>query len=95
MVYAPPSGAIVWFKSMLPNGGMGTNSAAPMLFKNLPVDPNRDLPPVSLLALNPGMLSYAPDSNGSISHLATELLKTIETLRLLGGRGGLSIVARR
>jgi tripartite-type tricarboxylate transporter receptor subunit TctC len=82
-------------------GTIGTNSVAPVLFKNLPVDPNRDLIPVSLLALNPsvlivnaslpvqslpeliayaranpGKLTYASAGNGSISHLATELLKT-------------------
>ena len=37
-------------------GTIGTNSVAPVLFKNLPVDPNRDLLPVSLLALNPSVL---------------------------------------
>ncbi len=82
-------------------GTIGTNSVAPVLFKNLPVDPVRDLAPVSLAALNPsvlivnaalpinslqdliayakanpGKLTYASAGNGSISHLATELLKT-------------------
>jgi tripartite-type tricarboxylate transporter receptor subunit TctC len=72
-----------------------------VLFKNLPVDPAKDLLPVSLLALNasvlivsaslpirtlpeliayakanPGKLTYASAGNGSISHLATELLKS-------------------
>lgn len=89
-------------------GTIGTNSVAPVLFKNLPVDPNRDLQPVSLLALNPsvlivhadlpiqslpdliayakahpGKLSYASAGNGSISHLATELLKTSAQIDLL------------
>ena len=89
-------------------GTIGTNSVAPVLFKNLPVDPNRDLLPVSLLALNPsvlivhadlpihslaeliayakanpGKLSYASAGNGSISHLATELLKTTAQIDML------------
>lgn len=89
-------------------GTIGTNSVAPVLFKNLPVDPNRDLLPVSLLALNPsvlivhadlpihtlpeliayakanpGKLSYASAGNGSISHLATELLKTSAQIDML------------
>ncbi|MEY4214113.1 MAG: hypothetical protein RL458_2339, partial [Pseudomonadota bacterium] len=34
-------------------GTIGTNSVAPLLFRNLPVDPVRDLQPVSILALNP------------------------------------------
>ena len=37
-------------------GTIGTNSVAPVLFKNLPVDPVKDLIPVSLLALNPSVL---------------------------------------
>lgn len=82
-------------------GTIGTNSVAPVLFKSLPVDPVKDLQPVSLAALNPsvlivnaalpinslpdliayakahpGKLSYASAGNGSISHLATELLKS-------------------
>ena len=89
-------------------GTIGTNSVAPVLFKNLPVDPVRDLLPVSLLALNPsvlivnanlpihtlgeliayakanpGKLSYASAGNGSISHLATELLKTTAQIDVL------------
>ncbi len=81
-------------------GTIGTNAVAPSLFKNLPVDPAKDLQPVSLLARNPsvlivnsslpiqtlpeliayakahpGRLTYASAGNGSISHLATELLK--------------------
>ncbi len=89
-------------------GTIGTNSVAPLLFKNLPVDPVRDLQPVSLLALNPsvlivnstlpiqsledliryakahpGKLSYASAGNGSISHLATELLKTSTQIDML------------
>lgn len=89
-------------------GTIGTNSVAPLLFKNLPVDPVRDLQPVSLLALNPsvlivnstlpiqsledliryakahpGKLSYASAGNGSISHLATELLKTSAQIDML------------
>lgn len=89
-------------------GTIGTNSVAPVLFKNLPVDPTRDLLPVSILALNPsvlivnaalpiqslqdliryakanpGKLSYASAGNGSISHLATELLKTTAQIDLL------------
>jgi len=89
-------------------GTIGTNSVAPVLFKNLPVDPTRDLLPVSVLALNPsvlivnaalpiqslqdliryakanpGKLSYASAGNGSISHLATELLKTTAQIDLL------------
>lgn len=89
-------------------GTIGTNSVAPVLFRNLPVDPNRDLLPVSILALNPsvlivntslpihslpdlirhakanpGKLSYASAGNGSISHLATELLKTTTQIDLL------------
>jgi len=89
-------------------GTIGTNSVAPVLFKNLPIDPNRDLLPVSLLALNPsvlivhaglpiqslpdliayakanpGRLSYASAGNGSISHLATELLKTTAQIDML------------
>ncbi|MBL0421795.1 tripartite tricarboxylate transporter substrate binding protein [Ramlibacter sp. AW1] len=82
-------------------GTIGTNAVAPVLFKNLPVDPAKDLAPVSLAALNPsvlvvhsslpvnslrdliayakanpGKLNYASAGNGSISHLATELLKS-------------------
>jgi tripartite-type tricarboxylate transporter receptor subunit TctC len=82
-------------------GTIGTNGVAPVLFKNLPVDPVKDLQAVSLVALNPsvlivnsslpirtlpeliayakanpGKLNYASAGNGSISHLATELLKT-------------------
>jgi tripartite-type tricarboxylate transporter receptor subunit TctC len=89
-------------------GTIGTNSVAPVLFKNLPVDAARDLLPVSVLALNPsvlivnaslpiqslqdliryakanpGKLSYASAGNGSISHLATELLKTTAQIDLL------------
>ena len=89
-------------------GTIGTNSVAPVLFKSLPVDPVRDLLPVSVLALNPsvlivnaalpiqslqdliryakanpGKLSYASAGNGSISHLATELLKTTAQIDLL------------
>ena len=89
-------------------GTIGTNSVAPVLFKNLPVDATRDLLPVSVLALNPsvlivnaalpiqslqdliryakanpGKLSYASAGNGSISHLATELLKTTAQIDLL------------
>jgi tripartite-type tricarboxylate transporter receptor subunit TctC len=89
-------------------GTIGTNSVAPVLFKNLPVDPVKDLLPVSLLALNPsvlivnaslpihnlseliayakanpGKLSYASAGNGSISHLASELLKTTAQIDLL------------
>ena len=89
-------------------GTSGTNSVAPLLFKNLPVDPVRDLQPVSILALNPsvlivnstlpiqsledliryakanpGKLSYASAGNGSISHLATELLKTSAQIDML------------
>jgi len=89
-------------------GTIGTNSVAPVLFKNLPVDPVKDLIPVSLLALNPsvlivnaalpiqtvseliayakanpGKLSYASAGNGSISHLATELLKTTAQIDIL------------
>ena len=89
-------------------GTIGTNSVAPVLFKNLPVDPVKDLVPVSLLALNPsvlivnaalpiqtvgeliayakanpGKLSYASAGNGSISHLATELLKTTAQIDIL------------
>ncbi|HEX2547702.1 MAG TPA: tripartite tricarboxylate transporter substrate binding protein [Ramlibacter sp.] len=37
-------------------GTIGTNGVAPVLFKNLPVDPARDLQAVSLLALNPSVL---------------------------------------
>ncbi len=82
-------------------GTIGTNAVAPALFKNLPVDPAKDLQPISLLArnpsvlvvsstlpittlseliayakANPGKLTYASAGNGSISHLASELLKT-------------------
>lgn len=82
-------------------GTIGTNAVAPSLFKNLPVDPAKDLQPVSLLARNPsvlivnsslpvrtlpeliahakahpGQLTYASAGNGSISHLAAELLKS-------------------
>ena len=89
-------------------GTIGTNSVAPLLFRNLPVDPVRDLQPVSILALNPsvlivnaalpiqsledliryakanpGKLSYASAGNGSISHLATELLKTSAQIDML------------
>jgi len=89
-------------------GTIGTNSVAPVLFKNLPVDPTKDLLPVSLLALNPsvlivnaalpihtlseliayaranpGKLSYASAGNGSISHLASELLKTTAQIDML------------
>jgi len=89
-------------------GTIGTNSVAPLLFRNLPVDPIRDLQPVSILALNPsvlivnaalpiqsledliryakahpGKLSYASAGNGSISHLATELLKTTAQIDML------------
>lgn len=89
-------------------GTIGTNSVAPVLFKNLPIDPVRDLIPVSILALNPsvlivnsslpiqsladliryakanpGKLSYASAGNGSISHLATELLKTSAQIDIL------------
>lgn len=89
-------------------GTIGTNSVAPVLFKNLPIDPVKDLQPVSLAALNPsvlivnaslpittlpeliayakanpGKLSYASAGNGSISHLATELLKTSAGIDLM------------
>lgn len=89
-------------------GTIGTNSVAPVLFRNLPVDPVRDLAPVSMLALNPsvlivnaalpirslsdligyakanpGKLTYASAGNGSISHLATELLKTTAQIDML------------
>jgi tripartite-type tricarboxylate transporter receptor subunit TctC len=105
-------------------GTIGTNSVAPVLFKNLPVDPNRDLLPVSLLALNPsvlivhaglpiqslpeliayakanpGKLSYASAGNGSISHLATELLKTTAQIDMLhvpykgGGAASVDLLA--
>src|SRR3954468_1358533 len=37
-------------------GTIGTNGVAPVLFKNLPVDPVKDLQPVSLAALNPSVL---------------------------------------
>lgn len=105
-------------------GTIGTNSVAPVLFKNLPVDPNRDLIPVSLLALNPsvlivhaglpiqslpeliayakanpGKLSYASAGNGSISHLATELLKTTAQIDMLhvpykgGGAASVDLLA--
>jgi tripartite-type tricarboxylate transporter receptor subunit TctC len=74
----------------------------------MPVDPSRDLLPVSILALNPsvlivnsalpihtlpeliayakanpGKLSYASAGNGSISHLAGELLKTSAQIDML------------
>ena len=89
-------------------GTIGTNGVAPALFKNLPIDPAKDLAPVSILALNPnvlivnsnlpinslaeliayakanpGKLSYASAGNGSISHLAGELLKTAAGIDLL------------
>ncbi len=89
-------------------GTIGTNSVAPLLFRNMPVDPVCDLQPVSILALNPsvlivnsalpiqslddliryakanpGKLSYASAGNGSISHLATELLKTSAQIDML------------
>ncbi|MEO7402503.1 MAG: tripartite tricarboxylate transporter substrate binding protein, partial [Burkholderiales bacterium] len=37
-------------------GTIGTNGVAPVLFKNLPIDPAKDLAPVSILALNPNVL---------------------------------------
>ena len=89
-------------------GTIGTNSVAPVLFKNLPVDPVRDLAPVSLAALNPsvlivnaslpinslqdliayakanpGKLTYASAGNGSISHLATDLLNSTAGIALV------------
>ncbi len=82
-------------------GTIGTNGVAPVLFKNFPIDPIKDLQPISILAFNPsvlivnsglpikslkefiayaksnpGKLTYASAGNGSISHLAGELLKT-------------------
>jgi tripartite-type tricarboxylate transporter receptor subunit TctC len=89
-------------------GTIGTNGVAPALFKNLPIDPARQLQAVSLLALNPsvlivssalpvnslgeliayakanpGKLNYASAGNGSISHLATELLKTSAGIQMV------------
>ncbi len=89
-------------------GTIGTNGVAPVLFKNFPVDPVKDLQPISILAFNPsvlivnstlpihsvkelilyaknnpGKLTYASAGNGSISHLAGELLKTTAGIDLV------------
>lgn len=89
-------------------GTIGSNGVAPLLFKNLPINPERDLQPISLLArnpsvlivhsglpiytlsdlinyakANPGVLTYASAGNGSISHLAAELLKTMAGISMV------------
>lgn len=99
---SPPDGYTVLF------GTIGTNGVAPALFRNLPIDPGRDLAPVSMLHLtpsvlivnsllpiqslddliryakaNPGKLTYASAGNGSISHLAGELLKSTADINLI------------